>query len=786
MWHRIADGLTMLAVSAMALLLLVYLGYGEAHQRFARYILTGATTQGEIIRGTVETSLRNGVTITQLAGFGTIAKPIIDAENGVAGIRLVDRTGATVFSADEGESINGRSVLAARGRGSSDARGAIDHVRDSAHLVVVMPIHDRFETVGHLLVSVPRGLIDTRVRNAFVPPILLAMGLSFFFALSAALLSQEMRRSWLTTGYVVVFVAAASMVTWTMISLYSQGVAAKTDASAESLAHRLKDIPGFNLNFDQFDDVDAVFSEYRRLDPDISATALIVNGIVAIHTTPGMVGRRWVKDEYSFEHWSDISNPAASANRIMIAVSVPRQLVVREVAGSIRDFAALLVASGFFAALFFRFAGIMSDRVGAPAMSSEHRVTERGLALARPLFFLAVFVEHLNYPFMPQYVLELIQGVGQRPSLSAAPFAGYYLAFALSLVPGGWLCRRLGTKRLVSWGLCLAGLGLALLPIAEGAAGLTLSRVVAGTGQGLLFIGIQSYVIAQSDSARRTQGAAIIVFGFQGGMISGTAIGSLLVEYIGPSGVFLLSAAVAAVVLLYAVVLLPGDADTRSPPAPGTSGIGGLFRVFKPEFLATMLLIGIPAKAVMTGVVLFGLPLLLAGRGFSSGAIGQLIMLYGLAVLAASEWIARVIDRSGATRQSLFWGAVLGGIGLVIIGSMRPPALAGGSPGDVVLLLTGILVLGAAHGLINAPIVTAISESDAARLLGVDHVTAAYRLLERIGHVLGPLLVTRIFAHAGHDGLAFVWIGVVVLILGLAYMACVAAGLSRSKGATAP
>ena len=57
----------------------------------------------------------------------------------------------------------------------------------------------------------------------------------------------------------------------------------------------------------------------------------------------------------------------------------------------------------------------------------------------------------------------------------------------------------------------------------------------------MLFIGIQAYILAVASPEKKTQGAAIIVFGFQGGMISGMAIGSLLVNYLEPHGVFVVS-----------------------------------------------------------------------------------------------------------------------------------------------------------------------------------------------------------------------------------------------------
>ena len=84
-------------------------------------------------------------------------------------------------------------------------------------------------------------------------------------------------------------------------------------------------------------------------------------------------------------------------------------------------------------------------------------------------------------------------------------------------------------------------------------------RALSGIGQGMLFIGIQTYILAVASPEKKTQGNAIIVFGFQGGMISGMAIGSLLVTYLHPHGVFVVCAAIGMATAIYSVLLIPGD-----------------------------------------------------------------------------------------------------------------------------------------------------------------------------------------------------------------------------------
>src|SRR5690606_35764665 len=89
------------------------------------------------------------------------------------------------------------------------------------------------------------------------------------------------------------------------------------------------------------------------------------------------------------------------------------------------------------------------------------------------------------------------------------------------------------------------------------------SRGLAGLGQAILFIGVQHYILAHAPPEKRTQSAAIIVFGFNGGMISGAALGSLLVNYIAATGVFALAAVTSLLLALYAISFL-----AATPPAP--------------------------------------------------------------------------------------------------------------------------------------------------------------------------------------------------------------------------
>ena len=72
---------------------------------------------------------------------------------------------------------------------------------------------------------------------------------------------------------------------------------------------------------------------------------------------------------------------------------------------------------------------------------------ETALIIVKPIFFLAVFLEHLTYSFLPKFMQEAASASGVSVGFASAPFTAYYLCFALSLIPAGHFADRYGPGR---------------------------------------------------------------------------------------------------------------------------------------------------------------------------------------------------------------------------------------------------------------------------------------------------------------------------------------------------
>jgi MFS family permease len=776
--RRLIDGLTMFVVTGLSLLLLVYVGLAEGKRIYEQFQIEKLVAQGHTVQSAMENYLRAGLPLRQYAGFRTLADPIVQGIDEIDAMIAYDQSGQQLFIVTDKDKVHPKIPQPADVLTQLNRKVEVE--RDDAHYQIVVPLRTRFETVGTLVITASTDLVEKRLQSSFTPLVLGVAGLSVLFSIFVVIASPYLacsRAPWLQIGYAVTFLIMAAMVVGSLVSLYSDGVQGKAKDSAFALAQRLSDIVEFNLRMRDFVGLEKVMADYRHSNPEISEAALLVDDVILIASDPAKVGTRWVSDARTYEYTAVLSRPAAP-RRVSLTAAVPVDVVYNRVERSVRNFAALFVASAFLAGLFLQVASSMQRlapanfRSGLPSKAALSE--ETALIIVKPIFFLAVFLEHLTYSFLPKFMQSAALSSHLSLAYAAAPFTAYYFCFALSLIPAGHFADRFGAKPLIWPGLILASASILGLAVPLGILPLAVLRGLAGIGQGMLFTGIQSYILAVASPEKKTQGNAIIVFGFQGGMIAGMAIGSLLVDYLEPQGIFVLSAGIGFTTALYSLLLIPRNVRPRQLE----HGLGGAVRmvlgdlktvIHSLEFLKTMFCIGIPAKAILTGTITFALPLLLAQHGYRQEEIGQIIMLYGVGVVAASAYVSRLVDRSGNTEAILFWGAAISGLGLVLVGLMGSNVLdKAGFTTPVVV--AGVLIVGISHGFINAPVVTHVAHSELAEEIGANPVTMAYRFLERIGHVAGPFLVGQMFLIWGQSAHVLIGIGCATVLLGLLFL----------------
>jgi len=723
-YKRLKRALPYCVVLGLALLLLFYVGSREANRTYTRFQVDKARAYGAILQSPVNAFLASGLPLDQYVGFRTRALPLLKAEKIFSRIDVV--AGGKVLHSAGADAANDLEPAI----GFRKWKGQVV-LRGDDTLVLQLDLSSRFEKLGGLRIWLREDLISSRVNSSLLPVGVTAVLLVLLALLLGGKLNEteagRFRR-------IVRFAFGAALgVTITvmlvvLLGLYREGIRGRSISMAQSISSRLGVVQELGLKLEDLSGIREMFSEYRRVDPDIGFISLVANSRVRIHTEKKLEG----KPALSRSRFLEFSHPLPGGGQIRLGIR--SGLILSRLWQSGRAFVILAIAAAFLAYLFFNLILALQKRSEEEEDDGEG-LREYRLELLRPLYFLTIFVEGLLTAFLPQYFQEISLASGFPAKASSWLFTVYFIAFVLSLLPAGRYADKRGLKKLLLVGIVLYISSYLILTLTRNFYLVTVSRTFAGLGHGMLFITVQGYILGLSGEHNKTRANSIIPIGYNGGLIAGAAIGGLLGGFIGYRGVFIICGITGAAMLMYSLQLLP-DLLRKSMQEYGGGFWSEMGNAFKDrEFNLTMAFVGIPTKAVLTGVYIFAVPLLLSGMGFPKEEIGQILIFYSVSVLISTRFISRITDRLGKTRWFLFLGMQLSGVGLFLVSLMGVGSL------QTIALLGGLLVLGFAHGFIHAPIVTHIAHTEASRNLGVNSITSLYRFLERIGHALGPVLV---------------------------------------------
>ena len=373
--------------------------------------------------------------------------------------------------------------------------------------------------------------------------------------------------------------------------------------------------------------------------------------------------------------------------------------------------------------------------------------------------FLFMFAEELPRSFLPLFVARLspTDTVISDEVLFGLPIALFMLAGAITVPVGGRLADRFGARQVFLAGIVPATLGYFGTFLAHGYYDLIGWRILSGFGYGLIFIAAQAWVAENTHERSRAQDMSVFVGAVFAATICGPSIGGILAGRIGYEATFLISAALAVVSGLIVYGMLDGTVKNR--PLVRTATVSEEWRALLSDgrLFAVTIFAAIPGKLILAGFLFYLVPLYLSELGNRQSVIGWMIMLYGVSTLLCMPLAARYADRFGRHAAVVATGGVLAGLGCL---ASLSDATVGGASNAVMI---AILALGIGHALSLASQLAIVQEvASRHHHLGQASVIGAYRLVERAGMVLGPVVAGVLAASFGYQG-AIVGIGVIVL-----------------------
>lgn len=394
------------------------------------------------------------------------------------------------------------------------------------------------------------------------------------------------------------------------------------------------------------------------------------------------------------------------------------------------------------------------------ALAAEGNVSDVRMPL-----FLFFFATELSRSFLPMFARDLYEplpGISYEVAI-ALPIALYLFLVAILTPMAGALAGRLGSRRLFLLGLLPTGLGLLMTAFSEGLVSLIVWRSVNALGFALTTIAALDYIARAAGRTRRAEGMAIYTAAFVTAGLCGTSIGGILADRLGYHATFIIAA---AVTLLSALMLL---INLRERGAGATGGgvrlrLGDFGLVLRHRAFQLLIVISaIPTQLLTTGYLFYAAPMLLDEEGYSTSTIGQVMMVYFIVMILLGVPTAKLADRVGRYRLFASGGLLLAGFAAML------PTLVEGSVHLAAWIGLSMALVGLAHAAC-IPAQGAILLQEAEQLGGERRTAAisAYRVLERVGSVLGPLLAATLAALYGYNWTIGL-LGLYVLVCGMLF-----------------
>ncbi|MEP9378642.1 MFS transporter [Aquabacter sp. CN5-332] len=348
--------------------------------------------------------------------------------------------------------------------------------------------------------------------------------------------------------------------------------------------------------------------------------------------------------------------------------------------------------------------------------------------------FVFVIAEELQKAFLPLYISELESQIPSAPGdlLIGLPISIYMLALALATPLAGSWTDRYGPRRIFLTGVGLAILGFLWSALAATLVGLIGARAITAVGYAMCTIAAQGFIVQTTSSADRTQGISVFVTVLMSASICGTSIGGILADQLDYRIVFVCAAALALLAGLLAWRMMghlaPLAAERRGFRL---ADLGVVLR--NPRFVALVLFAAIPNKIVLTGFLFYAVPLYLAELGASEAETGRVMILYSLVIVVAGPWLSRMADRHGYIHSFVFVGTFVSGAAMGLLWFWP----------DIYGVALAVVAVAFAHAISISPQVAMVPQICRAEIEAVGQTTllGELRMLERIGSVIGPLLI---------------------------------------------
>jgi len=314
-------------------------------------------------------------------------------------------------------------------------------------------------------------------------------------------------------------------------------------------------------------------------------------------------------------------------------------------------------------------------------------------------------------PVLPLYVKGPIGGGDVAVGLVIGAFS---VTGILMRPIAGRIADKRGRKRVHIAGIAFAALGAALIFIPAGVAGLIISRLLVGTGEGWVYTAGITWIVDLTPAEGRARVVGLFGLSVWGGITIGAVLGSLILSGAGYNAVWAFAVAAPLVALVIASFIPAAQATEQSASGELAEAelIGGEIEATATASAAVVasrnqrgLLRWVPSSTLRPGASLamvalaYGsfmsfVVLLLDHEGIGHGA--SVFTAFTASFVVTRLFLSSVPDRIGSRPTVLIAGLIqAGGIALIALAGSLPLVLAGAvlSGGGMSLVFPALAVI---------------------------------------------------------------------------------------------
>ncbi len=355
------------------------------------------------------------------------------------------------------------------------------------------------------------------------------------------------------------------------------------------------------------------------------------------------------------------------------------------------------------------------------------------------MMFMFLFTWALPLSFVPLNAAALpALAIHIPPQLAmAAPISVEMLCALVTAALAGWISDKAGWQVPTFAGLALSFSGAIAAHYAGNFEAFVLSRALTGLGYGFAWMGIQALVVGRTPANVMTFSVANMTAGIFTGHMLGTFAGGWIAQLVGFQGVFLFGAVALLLPALYAATFLRiyfgGARRSVQIHAKGAANIGKLIRSAK--FTLLIMTSVVPFSIAQVGLLYYAVPVILNNAGIPTSEIGAVIALYSSIFVFSAPLFGRYIDRRSEMRRVVAIGGFLGSAALLSFFVI--PGLSG------VVVATAALALASSIG--GAAQTSYALQLSVARSAGIGFTTGIQRASDKLGQMLGPIVIGSLY-----------------------------------------